>query len=78
MDAGHRVVVIVQEAKARSRTDLYHSMGAVELAYFPTGTIAFGHALGWANDTRARRQSSLHSWHCNEYDCLRVPAEAQH
>ena len=37
--SGHCVLVIVQEAKQQSRRH-YQNMGASEIAFFPTGTIA--------------------------------------
>jgi hypothetical protein len=72
---GHHVVVVVQEAKTRSFRD-YQSMGATAIAFFPAGTLAFGHAAGWAYDANVRQNGYSHAWSTNVYGSLTTPAEA--
>jgi hypothetical protein len=64
--AGHRVVVILQEAKTGSR-ESFQRMGARVLAFFPSGTLAFGHAAGW-NDDSGVKSGPNHSWSCDAFD----------
>ena len=61
-EAGRRVVMVVQEApqegEQKSRR-AYQNLSNAEVAvdavlFFPSGTIAFGHAAGWANATEGR------------------------
>ena len=69
--SGHCVLVIVQEAKQQSRRH-YQNMGASEIAFFPAGTIAFGHAAGWGDDPLSGRPGS-HSWTQSMYGSVAPP-----
>ena len=60
-EAGGRVVMVVQEAPREGDPKscrAYQSLGGNGVAvdavlFFPAGTIAFGHAAGWANATES-------------------------
>ena len=69
--AGQCVMVVMQEAKPRSRID-YYNMGASELAFFPSGTLAFGHAAGWNDDTLEGKPGS-HAWTRSKYGAIAPP-----
>eukprot|EP00966_Prymnesium_polylepis_P085186 1972392-Prymnesium_polylepis.1 len=48
--AGHRGVVIPSGSKD-GFTGEFQRIGARVLAFFPSGTLAFGHAAGWSDDS---------------------------
>ena len=79
-EAGGRVVMVVQEAphegqqkSVRAYQNLRSNGAAVdEVLFFPAGTLAFGHAAGWANATESA-YANTHAWAGGGEDPLRPP-----
>ena len=74
------MVMVVQEAphegepkSFRAYQNLSSNGAAVdEVLFFPAGTLAFGHAAGWANATESA-YANTHAWAGGEEDPLRPP-----
>jgi len=77
--AGKRVLLVLQdppaENKKHSRTqEFFNNMNGQVVAYFPTGTIPFGHACGWSNAHTSWNGNS-HSWILKNGEQIRPPTD---
>jgi hypothetical protein len=70
---GHRVVMFVQGLTGHGE-EHWASQGAIALAHFPAGTLAWGHAAGWADDKTTPGGPS-HSWSTSLYGSVLPPKE---
>ena len=64
----HRVVVVIQEPPSKTRRKRTHyrqglpkGVECTQLAFLPPGTICFGHAAGWPDNSNA--ETSVYNHH---------------
>ena len=77
--AGKRVLLVLQDPppghKHKGKTqEFFNNMNGQVVAYFPTGTIPFGHACGWSNAHTSWNGNS-HSWILKNGEQIRPPTD---
>jgi hypothetical protein len=77
--AGKRVLLVLQdpkiENKKHSRTqEFFRNIHGTVVAWFPTGTIPFGHACGWP-DSHTSWKGNSHSWILKNGNQIRPPTD---
>jgi hypothetical protein len=77
--AGKRVLLVLQdpktEDKKHSRTqEFFRNIHGTVVAWFPTGTILFGHACGWP-DSHTFWKGNSHSWILKDGNQIRPPTD---
>jgi len=78
-NADRRVLLVLQdpklENKKHTRTQgFFQDINGTVVAWFPTGTIPFGHACGWTDSHKSWKGNS-HSWILKDGNQIRPPTD---